>query len=137
MGSSSEMKYLLDTHILIWGVLEPERLSKNVIGVLKNPENQFWISSISIWEIMLLIEKGRIRVSTLAQDWIKQVLEKTNLKSAPLTNEIAIRSCLIKLPHKDPADRFIAATAFLNGFTLITADKKIAQTDDIEILFNS
>ena len=54
------MKLLLDTHILLWGLLEPERLNRRVAAELQNPQNEIWLSPISVWEIMILAEKGRI-----------------------------------------------------------------------------
>ena len=54
------MKLLLDTHILLWGQLETERLNRRVAAELENSKNEIWLSPISIWETMILAEKGRI-----------------------------------------------------------------------------
>ena len=54
------MKLLLDTHILLWGLLEPERLNRRVAAELQDPQNEIWLSPINVWEIMILAEKGRI-----------------------------------------------------------------------------
>ena len=58
------------------------------------------------------------------------------MKEAPLTHEVAMKSRSIQLPHKDPADRFIAATAFVYGLTLVTADSNIAVSQEISLLVN-
>ena len=57
------MKYLLDTHIWIWSVSNPKKLSKEVKEILKNKSHELFISSISFWEFMVLLEKGRITIS--------------------------------------------------------------------------
>ena len=56
------MKLLLDTHIWIWSLLEPELLVPGVRAELRSPENELWLSPISIWEAMILLERGRIVV---------------------------------------------------------------------------
>lgn len=54
------MRLLLDTHILLWALLEPARLSKRVATALQDPANELWVSPISTWEMILLAEKGRV-----------------------------------------------------------------------------
>ena len=53
-------KYILDTHIFLWSLMEPERLSRKVTTELNEPKNELWLSPISIWETIILAEKGRI-----------------------------------------------------------------------------
>jgi len=64
------MKYILDTHIWLWSLLEPEKLDKNIVQVLENKENELFISPITIWEILVLAEKGRIKLAPSPNDWI-------------------------------------------------------------------
>ena len=54
------MKLLLDTHILLWSLLEPEKLGKDTAKILEISNNELWLSPISLWEIIVLAEKGRI-----------------------------------------------------------------------------
>jgi len=67
------MKLLLDTHILLWGLLEPERLNRRVAAELQNPQNEIWLSPISVWEIMILAEKGRIVLEPDPASWVRTV----------------------------------------------------------------
>ena len=67
------MKLLLDTHILLWGLLEPERLNRRVAAELQNPQNEIWLSPISAWEIMVLAEKGRIVLEPDPASWVRTV----------------------------------------------------------------
>ena len=130
------MKYLLDTHIWIWAVSKPEKLSKEVRGILRNKSNELFISSISFWEFLVLLEKGRVTISKPLDKWLKRAINKTRIREIPLDKEIAIQSRKIPLPHQDPADRFIAATASVHQLTLITSDGKLAKFSGLAIIFN-
>ena len=127
------MKLLLDTHIWLWSLLQPDRLGKDMTEALENKENELFISPITIWETMILAEKGRIVLDLSPKDWIKEALEQSPVKEAKLSHEIAVRSRLIELPHKDPADRFIAATAWEYDLRLMTVDEKIKKAEQIMI----
>ena len=114
--------YLLDTHILLWSLLAPDKLSWNVATELDNAENELWLSPITTWEIMILSEKSRIQLDAAPDRWMEQVFRSFPLKEAVLNHEVAMVSRKIRLPHNDPADRFIAATCSVYGLTLVTAD---------------
>jgi PIN domain nuclease of toxin-antitoxin system len=116
-------KLLLDTHILLWSLLEPERLSDKITRELENPANELWISPITIWEVIVLAEKGRVELNDEPVTWMKNVLNSMPFKQATVNHEVAMQSRLIKLPHQDPADRFIAASAAVYDLFLVTADK--------------
>lgn len=128
------MKLLLDTHILLWGLLEPERLNRRTANELENPKNEIWLSPISIWEIMILAEKGRIVLRPDPESWIRTVLQKLRFHEARINHEIAILSRSLKLKNQDPADRFLAATAMVYKLTLVTADSSLMGCRCISIL---
>ncbi len=119
------MKLLLDTHIWIWYLLEDSRLSDNLQQIILNETNELWLSPISIWETLLLAEKGRLILEPTAVQWIQNSLKVLDTKEAPLSNEIAILSRQLQIVHQDPADRFIAATAVHYGLILATVDKNL------------
>jgi PIN domain nuclease of toxin-antitoxin system len=131
------MKYLLDTHIWLWSLLGPDRLGTNIIELLENKESELFISPITVWEILVLAEKGRIELRPSPKEWIVEALKRSPVKEAALSHEIAIKSRQIQLPHKDPADRFIAATALENDLTLITEDKKLKESKEIKVLWGA
>ena len=120
-------KYLLDTHILLWSLLEPSHLKENVASEIDSPANELWLSPITTWEILILAEKGRIQLDEPPGAWLKNVLSTLPFHEAMLNHEIAIKSRDILLPHQDPADRFIAATASVYGLTLVTADRNLIE----------
>ena len=130
------MKLLLDTHIWVWSSLDPRRLSARVTRELIHPKNEIWLSPVSLWELRLLHDKGRIRLVPDAVGWIVDNLTRLNIREAPLTFEVALAISSLNLPHNDPADGFIAATAKTFGLTLVTADEQLAALKDIAVLPN-
>jgi PIN domain nuclease of toxin-antitoxin system len=119
------MKLLLDTHIWLWSVLEPKRLSRRVAKVLSAPSNEIWLSPVSTWEILTLCARGRLALHPNAPQWITAAMARTSFREAPLTHEVVMEMGSIELSHGDPADRFLAATARSFGLTLVTADEKL------------
>ncbi len=136
MGRHASVKLLLDTHIWLWGLLEPERLVPAVRTALQAPENELWLSPISVWEALVLIERGRLTVAGSVADWIERMVQALPRREAPVTHEIAIISRQLNLAHQDPADRFIAATAQAMNLTLVTADERLLQSTEYAVLAN-
>lgn len=130
------MKLLLDTHIVLWSLLEPARLTTRVAAELENPANDLWVSPLSIWEILVLAEKGRVILEPDPLTWIRKVFQTIPFKEALLNHEIAIQSRLITLPHRDPIDRFLAATAVVYSLTLTTADEHLLHAQEFATLPN-
>ncbi len=131
------MKLLLDTHILLWSLLEPNKLTKEVRVHLNEISNELWLSPVTTWEIIILAEKKKIELaSPNPADWIKKVYSRIPFKEAILNHEVAIQSRKLNLPHQDPADRFIAASALVFDLTLITSDKRLLNLDKVKLLPN-
>jgi PIN domain nuclease of toxin-antitoxin system len=130
------VKLLLDTHIWIWSQLEPERLAPRVRGALEDPKAELWLSAISVWELLMLIERGRVAVKGDPETWVQEVLRASPLREAPLTHAIALESQRVTLPHRDPADRFLAATARILDVALVTADAKMLAVRPCKLLAN-
>jgi PIN domain nuclease of toxin-antitoxin system len=103
---------------------------------LGRQDAELWLSPISVWETLILIERGRVVVKQDPSDWINEALAKVPIREAPLTHEIAIESRSIDVPHGDPADRFIAGTAKVFQLTLVTADENLLRVKSIATLPN-
>ena len=134
MGSIEGLRLLLDTHIILWSAAEPEKLSENIINELESDSNELWFSPISVWEILLLAEKDRISLGPDIIKSVREIFRALPFKEAALNHEIAIQSRLVQLPHQDPADRFLAATAVVYDLTLVTADSRLLAVKDLPIL---
>ena len=128
---------VIDTHTLLWWVSGDKQLSKVAAKAIKEAlaKSEVIISSITIWEISMLIEKNRISLSMDIESWTKEVAEIKGVRFIPVDNEIGIKST--KLPgefHKDPADRIIVATARKLAVPLVTVDEKIIQYPHVQTI---
>jgi PIN domain nuclease of toxin-antitoxin system len=127
------LNLLLDTHIWIWSQLDPKRLGKRTAEALSAAGNELWLSPVSVWEALTLMQKGRVRVEDPFA-WVERAAEQ--LREAPLTREIVSTGLTLPLPHGDPADRFLAATAKVLKLTLVTADQRLLGLGEIASLAN-
>jgi PIN domain nuclease of toxin-antitoxin system len=134
MGGFKGLKLLLDTHIILWSVAEPEKLTPTVTNELESPSNELWFSPISVWEILLLAEKGHISLGPDMVKSVRDIFGKIPIKEAPLNQEVAIQSRLVDLTHQDPADRFLAGSAIVYDLTLVTADTRILSAEAFPVL---
>jgi PIN domain nuclease of toxin-antitoxin system len=130
------VRLLLDTHIWIWSHLDREKLSRRVVRALEDPANEIWLSPISVWELLLLVEKGRVIMNEGVEKWIAQVIEIAPPREASLTTEVALATSHFRSSLPDPADAFLAATARVFELTLVTADARLLATRGISKLAN-
>jgi PIN domain nuclease of toxin-antitoxin system len=121
---------LLDTHVVIWSAMDDARLGSKARKLIadRDQTDPFHVSAISAWEIALLVSKGRLNLGGPAQDWLAKTMKHPAWQTIQVDVETAVES--VNLPgdfHNDPADRFIVATARLQGFALLTADQAILE----------
>ena len=130
------MRLLLDTHIWVWSQLAPHRLTRKVRRALEDSGAELWLSPISVWELLLLIERRRVAVTGDPGLWVQDALRAGPFREAPLTHAVALESRRVKLPHRDPADRFLAATARVHDVALVTADARLIAAKPCKLLAN-
>lgn len=121
-------KVLLDTHIWLWAMAGSSHLSKGFATSFEKllKQNRVLISPMSIWEIGMLVEKGRIELDMDVLEWINQALDTPGIKLCTMESRMIIQST--RLPgevHGDPVDRLLMATAYEENAVLVTCDKKI------------
>lgn len=120
---------VLDTHALVWwvnGTTNLSRAAKRAIEKHRANEDEIVVSSISAWEIAMLVRKERLLLSMDVETWLETVAEVPAVRFYPVDNEIAVKST--DLPgqfHKDPADRIIVALARQLSVALVTSDQRI------------
>jgi PIN domain nuclease of toxin-antitoxin system len=119
------VKLLLDTHIWLWSLRDQKRLSRRAARELGSPRNEIWLSPISIWETVNLLELGRLKVKGDPLRWLDQVLAATVFREASFTRDVATRAAEVHLPYRDPADRLLVASALVYDLTLVTADQRL------------
>ena len=120
---------LLDTHVWFWYLMGSDRLPKGLRDSLDRQPGDLWLSPISIWELGILEAKGRLRLRGGARTWVSDAMKRFPLRVADLNTEVALSSLEVELPHRDPADRFLAATALVFDLTLATLDRRLVEAD--------
>ena len=128
------MGLLLDTHIWLWSLLDPDRLGDSARHALQSGETELFLSPVSVWESLLLAERGRVVLDPEPHRWLRKAMSISPVTEVPLTIDVAIASRTVDLEHQDPADRFIAATAKVHSLTLVTADTRLLRCGDIDLL---
>lgn len=130
------MKLLLDTHIWIWNYTAPEKLTSEVAREIANPEHERFLSPVSIWEVVMLLEKKRIELNQDFGEWFLQSKQDLNLLEAPLSWEVAHELRFTLLGYRDPGDRFLVATAKAFDLTLVTSDERLMKVPGLSVLPN-
>lgn len=128
------MTYLLDTHAWIWSLVEPHRLSADARSVIEDGEQQLHLSAASIWETAILVRRGVLDLDGDIEAWLAFAMREYPVRELPITSRIALESQRVDLPQRDPADRFLAATARVHGLVLITRDRELLAAPTIDTL---
>lgn len=130
------MRLLLDTHVWLWRLLDPGRLSVAAEEAIAEDENELLLSPISTWETLVLSRKGRLALAPSPREWVLDALRRSVPTAAPLSHSIALRSeALDGFASEDPADRFIVATALELDLTLVTADGAMRDFEPVATLW--
>jgi PIN domain nuclease of toxin-antitoxin system len=120
------VKYLLDTHLLIWALCEPERLSSKVRDIVLDDRNDLYFSAASLWE--LTIKQAQARLDFLvAPHILYQTLISKGYIELPVSSLHTLAVGALSPIHKDPFDRILIAQAQVEGITLLTCDERMAQ----------
>ena len=130
------MRLLLDTHIWIWSYLEPQRLTPEVSKAIKRARNERFLSAVSVWEMLMLLERNRIQLKQDFAEWFRRSQDELMLREVPVDWSVAHAMRLTTLSHGDPADRLLVATAKVYGMTLVTADKRLMNISGLKVLAN-
>lgn len=126
---------LLDTCAIVWDALEPKNITAKAKKAIDSADKQnaLIISDISIWEISILVKKGRIEIDTTPAHFINLYLQARNISVKSISPEIAELSVNFGDEiNNDPADRLIAATSIIHNARLVTADSNLRDCDLID-----
>jgi PIN domain nuclease of toxin-antitoxin system len=120
------MKFLLDTHLLIWSGWTPRRISSAARSLISNTDNEVIFSAASLWEIAIkqALEKNDFEVDARV---LRRNLLDNGYSELPVTGDHAVAIRSLPLIHKDPFDRILVAQATIEGITLLTADPIVAR----------
>ena len=119
-------KILVDSCAIIWLATGDRKLSKLARDAMRDAE-LLCFSSISIWEIARLVKAGDLELPVSPARLAELLVEQYEMKELLVNNSISLRASALPEIHKDPADRFIIATALLNDLTVVTGDHRFAK----------
>jgi len=127
---------VLDTHALLWFVTADQRLNPQLRQALESEPFDVWVPTICFWEAVLLQQRGRIQFhgGDLGRE-LPSAVRAVGFQEAPLTAEVAVLSRTLAFAHEDPADRFIAATAYALGAQLATSDQRLRELPWIKMAY--
>lgn len=120
------MKLLLDTHIFIWWVDEPEKLSAAAISAMEDEANELLLSVASVWEMQIKIQLGKLKLSLPLKELVKNQQDTNDLRVSPVALTHVLTLDLLPFHHKDPFDRLLIAQCIAEGFTMVTADSQFS-----------
>ncbi len=120
------MRFLLDTHLLLWAAGAPHKLSRAARTLLEDQQNELLFSAASIWEVAIKRGLGRDDFHIDTRQFRRGLLDNGYIELA-ITSEHAVAVDVLPAIHKDPFDRIIIAQALTEGVTLLTADAVVAQ----------
>lgn len=118
------MDLLLDTHALVWWVLDSDRLGPRTRAEIKTTSHVY-ISSVSVWELSIKVSRGRLQLSRPYEEWIPDVLQH-GFEPLPINLYHAYAIRVLPLLHGDPFDRMLVAQAQCEGLTIVTVDPVIS-----------
>ena len=125
---------LLDTHVWLWYLRGDQHLRLRTRKLIDGSLGECWLSPVSIWEAGVLQERRKIHVPTDFRSWVEKSGRRLPLRPAPLNDEVAIEVSELGLEHRDPADRFLAATARVYDLRLLTADRRLLASEAVPTL---
>ncbi|MBC8192926.1 MAG: type II toxin-antitoxin system VapC family toxin [FCB group bacterium] len=129
---------VLDTHIIVWDALQPEKISKKARKMIDraNELSEIIIADISLWEIAMLMKKNRLSIDATYPEFIHLIRSANHYTFQAITPEIADLSVsLASQVNLDPADRLICATAHYRNAPLITADSNLINAKSVETVW--
>lgn len=126
------MKYLLDTHVFIWFMMKPEKISDRVLNILEDEDADISISTISFWEIAIKYQCKKIRLGKINPLHLPHIAEQYNfnLLNPEPYDYVSISQIPIKENHHDPFDRMLIQQAIRNNLVLLSKDEKFPQYEE-------
>ncbi len=119
------MRILLDTHIFLWFISGDRRLSLDILDAIRNPDNEIYLSTVSVWEVIVKCQLGKLPLPEPPETYLPKQRDRHQVDSLSLDEGSVVQ--LAKLPafHRDPFDRMLICQAIQYGLTIATVDPAI------------
>lgn len=119
------MRFLLDTHSLIWMSVNEARLSNLARETIADVDNELFLSPVSFWEISIKISTGKFRLTESVEDFVGREIQKNELRLLPIELMHAAEVSRLPFHHRDPFDRMLVAQAIVEQLPIISADAQL------------
>jgi PIN domain nuclease of toxin-antitoxin system len=129
------MKFLLDTHILIWSFFDTKELSEKVKNILLDENNEIYYSPVNLWEISIKYALGKLKLNGLTPEELFKEIENSFFICKNIEPKTMATGYKLPAIHKDPFDRFLIWEAICNKFILISTDKDIKKYENLNVIF--
>ena len=133
------MKYLIDTHILIWLAISPEKISKSMFETIENTDNEIYVSTLSLWEIAIKLVINKLDLQGIGIKELVRIckMQNINIIEFPISAAIQYQNLPLKENHRDPFDRGLISLCISEGYTLLSNDGKIFQYKNDGLQYNN
>jgi PIN domain nuclease of toxin-antitoxin system len=121
------MRALLDTHTFLWWITDNPQLSSRVREIIRDGNNELFLSAASGWEIVIKTQLGRLNLPDNLEHFISEQLTINSIYSLPIQMSHALHVFVLPNHHQDPFDRIIVAQAQLENLAILSADQQIAR----------
>lgn len=124
------MRLLIDTHILLWAIAEPDRIPRSMRVRLESPRNEVLFSAATIWEVTIKQQAGRLSLPVTPEELVTAALDM-GFAELPVTAAHASRVSRLPLHHRDPFDRLLVSQAIAEPARFVTVDKVLSQYSEL------
>ena len=133
------MKYLIDTHILIWLAVSPEKIPSNILAIMENPSTDLYISTVSLWEIAIKLAIKKLDLQGVEISDLVQICHEQGIKivQLPVSSVIQYKKIPIKQNHKDPFDRALISLCISDGYVFLSHDSRLEQYEQDGLVYIS
>jgi PIN domain nuclease of toxin-antitoxin system len=126
---------LLDTHALLWVLLDPARLPAQTLATVRAPDTAVYVSAASAWEVATKYRLGKLQGAAAVVSGYREHLDRLRAEELPITGHHALTAGTLQWSHRDPFDRVIVAQALLESLTIVTSDAVLTEVPAIRTLW--
>lgn len=120
------MRLLLDTHVFLWLMESPEKVSPAALAACESGDNEIFLSAASVWEMQIKAAIGKLRLQTPLARLVAEEREANQLQVLPISLRHVLELDGLPALHADPFDRMLVAQAVVEQMTLVSADRAVA-----------